>query len=204
LDGSGPTTKSNKYNAAFDIDKSSEFKAIAFHPDFGFSKKIEAAFYKVEGSTSITLANPYSPLYAAGGDLALIDQVRGNENFKTGTWQGFYGVDLDAILDLGKTQSIKEIEIGCIQDAYSWIFMPKEVRFYTSQNGSKWDLTGIVPNDVDEKQYGGIIKKFKVNSVPTLKARYVKVIAENRGNCPDWHVGAGNKSWIFADEIVVK
>lgn len=204
LDGSTPTKESNKYSDTFEIDKSSHFKAIAFHPDFGYSKIIEATFYKVEGSTSISLVNPYSPLYAAGGDLALIDHVRGNENFKTGTWQGFYGVNLEAILDLGKIQTIKQLELGCIQDAYSWIFMPKEVRFYTSLDASDWSLVGIIPNTVDEKQYGGIIKNFKVNTIPSRKARYVKVIAKSRGLCPDWHVGAGNKSWIFADEIVVK
>jgi predicted alpha-1,2-mannosidase len=204
LDGSNPTKESIKYSKAFKIHKSSHFKAIAFHPDFGFSQTIDASFYKVEGSTSISLTNSYSPLYSAGGDLALIDHVRGNENFKTGTWQGFYGVDLEAILDLGKTQTIKQLELGCIQDAYSWIFMPEEVRFYTSQIGSDWHLAGSIPNDVDEKQYGGIIKKFVINLIPFLKVRYVKVIAKNRGVCPNWHVGAGNKSWIFADEIVVK
>jgi predicted alpha-1,2-mannosidase len=204
LDGSIPTKESIKYSGSFEIKKSSRFKVIAFHPNYGFSQVIEATYYKVEGSTSITLTNPYSPLYVAGGDLALIDRVRGNENFKTGTWQGFYGVDLEATLDLGKTKTIKQLELGCIQDVYSWIFMPEEVRFYTSQNGLDWNLVGIVPNNVDEKQYGGIIKKFKVNSIPSRKARYVKVLAKSRGLCPDWHVGAGNKSWIFADEIVVK
>lgn len=204
LDGSIPTKESIKYSGTFEIKKSSRFKAIAHHPNFSFSQIIEATFYKVEGSTSITLTNSYSPLYSAGGDLALIDRVRGNENFKTGTWQGFYGVDLEAILDLGKTQTIRQLELGCIQDAYSWIFMPKEVRFYTSLDASDWSLVGIIPNTVDEKQYGGIIKKFIVNSVPSRKARYVKVVAKSRGLCPDWHVGSGNKSWIFADEIVVK
>ena len=204
LDGSKPSNKSNKYTNPFLIDKSSNFKAIAFHPEFGFSQIIEASFYKIDGNTTISLANSYSPLYAAGGDLALIDQVRGNENFKTGTWQGFYGVDLDAILDLGEIKTIKYLELSCIQDAYSWIFMPEKVSFYTSINGSDWNLAGIVPNEVDEKKYGGIIKNFNINIIPFQNARYIKVVAKNRGNCPDWHVGAGNKSWIFADEIVVK
>ena len=82
--------------------------------------------------------------------------------------------------------------------------MPQEVRFYTSLNGIDWKLAGIIPNDVDEKQYGGIIKKFKINIVPYQKVRFIRVLAKNRGNCPDWHVGAGNKSWIFADEITIK
>jgi len=203
LDESEPTLTSTKYNSPFYIKKSSQFRAIAYHPNFGYSQSIEASFYKVEGSTSISLTNPYSKLYAAGGDLALIDHVRGNANFKTGTWQGYYGVDLEAVLDLGKSTSVSSLELGCIQDTYSWIFMPEKVSFYTSVDGNKWDLAGIIPNTVDEKYEGGIIKKFNLNIVPKRKARFIKVVAKNRGLCPDWHVGAGNKSWIFADEIVV-
>jgi len=35
-------------------------------------------------------------------------------------------------------------------------------------------------------------------------ARYVRIEAENVGICPDWHPGAGGKTWIFVDEIVVE
>lgn len=204
LDGKIPNQESTLYTEAFKINKSTNFKAIAIHPEFSQSQVIEASFYKVEGNTSIKLTNAYSPLYAAGGDLALIDQVRGNSNFKTGTWQGFYGVDLEAILDLGYAKSIKYLELGCIQDTYSWIFMPEKVSFYTSTDGLNWELAGIVPNTIDPKHNGGIVNKFNLNIRPQRRARYVKVLAKSSGLCPDWHVGAGNKSWIFADEIVVR
>jgi hexosaminidase len=36
------------------------------------------------------------------------------------------------------------------------------------------------------------------------RARYVRVIAKNIGACPAWHPGAGEKAWIFADEIVIE
>ena len=37
-----------------------------------------------------------------------------------------------------------------------------------------------------------------------LQGRFVKIVAENMGNCPDWHRGKGGRSWIFVDEIEVK
>ncbi len=37
-----------------------------------------------------------------------------------------------------------------------------------------------------------------------LKARYIKITAKNAGPCPEWHLGAGGKSWIFLDEILIK
>ena len=50
---------------------------------------------------------------------------------------------------------------------------------------------------------GSLQKDFKLN-VKNLKARYIKIKAENYGICPDWHLGAGGKTWIFVDEITIK
>jgi len=30
----------------------------------------------------------------------------------------------------------------------------------------------------------------------------VRIKAFNFGECPDWHLGAGGKTWMFLDEIV--
>jgi hexosaminidase len=42
-------------------------------------------------------------------------------------------------------------------------------------------------------------------NVPTLKqsSRFIKVVAKNYGLIPDGKPGAGNKAWLFADEIQV-
>ncbi len=36
------------------------------------------------------------------------------------------------------------------------------------------------------------------------EARYIKIKATNYGILPSWHPGAGNKAWIFCDEIFIK
>jgi hypothetical protein len=48
-----------------------------------------------------------------------------------------------------------------------------------------------------------MIKKFSA-AIEAQTARYLKVSAKNIGICPSWHKGAGEKAWIFADEIVVE
>jgi len=35
-------------------------------------------------------------------------------------------------------------------------------------------------------------------------ARYIRIHAHNRGVCPAWHPGAGEKAWIFLDELGVQ
>jgi hypothetical protein len=37
-------------------------------------------------------------------------------------------------------------------------------------------------------------------------ARYVKIVAKNLGDLPEWHLGYpyNGKAWIFVDEIEIK
>jgi hypothetical protein len=77
------------------------------------------------------------------------------------------------------------------------------VTFWTSPDGKTFLPAGTVANDVDEKADGVRLKDFSV-TLSGARARYVKVIARNRGNCPEWHPGAGSKAWIFADEITIE
>ena len=46
--------------------------------------------------------------------------------------------------------------------------------------------------------------KMFTTKVDSVKARYIRVIAKNIGQCPSWHPGAGQKAWIFADEIIIE
>ena len=59
-------------------------------------------------------------------------------------------------------------------------------------------------NEIEEQAEGAIVKDYSVEK--TGKARYIKVIAKNRGFCPEWHKGAKDKgkAWIFLDEITVE
>ena len=58
-------------------------------------------------------------------------------------------------------------------------------------------------NIADEKNSGAGVKNFD-RTFDGIEARYVKVFAKNVGLCPDWHVAAGNKAWLFVDEISIK
>ena len=57
-------------------------------------------------------------------------------------------------------------------------------------------------NDFSDQEYGAFTKDFTVQL--NKSARYIRVTAPNYGNCPEWHLGAGGKSWLFADEILIK
>lgn len=163
-----------------------------------------AELIKIPAGKTIKLKTKYSPQYTAGGDIALINMLRGGSDFKTGNWQGYYGTDIEAEIDLGKVLEIHKIGMGFLQDENSWIFMPEWVEFETSENGVDFQKSGKINNTINPKSSGGIIEDFELQFEKTIKVRFIKVFAKNRGTCPEWHKGMGNKSWIFADEVWVK
>jgi hypothetical protein len=201
LDESEPDLGSDIFTDAIIINQTKTLKAFAWKEGSPKSTTLIATFHKIPANRSITLNSTYANQYSAGGGLALIDFIRGPHNFRTGSWQGYHGVDLDAVVDLGSIQLITGIETGFLQDIGSWIFMPLEVQYFVSNDGSVFQPVGTIINDVPEKNSGAIIKNFTLNF--STKARFIKVLAKNRKTCPEWHVGAGEPAWIFADEIVI-
>jgi len=202
LDGTAPTTKSKKFTKPFVIDQSVTLKAFIYKKDLPISNTLEAEFHKIPVGRKISLNTQYANQYSGGGDLCLIDFIRGPLNYRTGAWQGYEGVDVDAMVDLGSIQLINKLETGFLQDVGSWIFMPTEVQYYVSKDGKNFQHVGMIKNKISNTALGVNIQNFTLNF--STKARYVKVIGKNMGTCPDWHVGEGNPSWIFADEIVIE
>ncbi len=162
---------------------------------------IEAHFYKVESNLSLTLKTPYANQYAGGGDNALIDQLRGGENYRTGAWQGFQGQDLEAVIDLGKSKFIHRVDVGFLQDIKSWIWYPKSLVIEVGNTLDKLTEIAKINSSFPIDRYGAFT--CELGSKVGVSARYIRIKAINRGPCPPWHLGAGGKSWIFADEIVI-
>lgn len=182
------------------INKTTEFKAYSKNGDVE-SFEEDCKLIKIPAGRNITLNTDYSPQYSAGGNIALINMLRGGSDFKTGDWQGYHGNDIDAVVNLGKEQKISKLGMGFLQDENSWIFMPEYVRFEVSENGKDFEEVGVVRNTVSQKAGGGIIKNFELKLNKARKIKYIKVFAKNIEKCPDWHKGAGGASWLFADEI---
>ena len=202
-DGSEPTIKSDIYKRPFILRKTTTIKAFAIGQESHQSKMIEAKFIRIPKNRKISLKSAYAGQYSAGGDLALIDFKHGGENFRTGSWQGYEGVDLEAVVDLGTPQTVRGLSLGCFQDQGAWIFMPTQVIWWISENGTDFTKVATIVNEEDEHFDGPVTQDF-ATELKNNKIRYVKVVAKNRGTCPSWHPGAGGKAWIFADEIGIE
>ncbi len=192
-----------EYDNPFPISSSTKLIAFAKKEGQEDSFRIDAKFLKIPKGRKITIKNAYASQYSAGGDVALIDFQRGGKNFRTGSWQGYEGVDLDAVIDLGKNTVVSKLTTGFLQDINAWIFMPEWVDYFVSPDGESFTKLGRVENQIAEDDWTVQTKDFSLRFKPQ-PARYIKVVAKNRGICPEGHKGAGYASWIFADEVVIK
>ena len=201
LDGSDPNENSLRYTEPLMLKQAVTLRAAALQGG-RWSRVVESDFYLIDAKRAVKLEHPFSDQYDAGGLKALIDHQRGGENFRTGTWQGYSGVDLIATVDLGSKQRINRLAGGFLQEQGSWIFMPKEVEFFVSDDGKRFRSVGKVVNDVPLDEDDAVIQDLGVR--PRCDARYVKMAAKNIKTCPDWHVGAGQPAWIFCDEFIIE
>lgn len=191
------------YDKSFAISEPSVLKVYA-DGEGTKSATIETRFYKIDPNIKIKLETKYANQYNAGGDNALIDGIQGTEDFRTGTWQGYWDEDVVAIVDLGKEKSISSVRVNFLRDQRSWIFLPTEVEIYYSVDGKKFsklmNWKAPKPFNTDEV----IIEKVDANK--TVKSRYVKIVAKKLGKLPEWHLGYPHdgRSWIFVDEISIQ
>jgi len=203
-DNSEPGIKSNLYKEPIRINKSVVLKLSAFRGKNDLGKKYNLAFDLHKALNSeITLTNKYDERYRAGGDNGLTDGVRATNNLRDGLWQGYEGVDFEAIIDLGEEKEISRVSPGFMLNSNSWIFLPERVTISISEDDDEFPEGKTIVNDIPQKNSEVVLKDFSA-SFNNQPARYIKVKAESIKKCPSWHPGAGGKAWLFIDEIVVE
>lgn len=201
IDESIPSKRSEKFTSEINLTNSATIKAVSLKEGLITSPISSAKFYKIQSVKNLELKNQPSEKYSAKGKLSLVDGIRGTTNFSK-DWLGFEGDDFEAIIDLGKIIKVNNVYLGSLSVLNSWIFLPKKVTFYISNDKINFSKVSSFEYEVakDEKP-GGFIKDIpaKINS----NIRYLKISAENIKQCPDWHKGSNGKAWLFVDEIII-
>lgn len=203
LDGTEPSPASPIYSTPIHINKSTVVKAFATN-GIGNSAVITNSFIKSDTTVSLKLSAHYANQYASSGPLALVDGVVGGNEFRTGDWQGYWAQDVVAELSFSSPKKLSSVEVGALSDMKSWVFLPKEVQLSYSTDGKKFSEPITISYDPEKEADMSPHREeysFLINSKKPIKA--VKIIVKNSGKCPDWHLGAGNDTWLFLDEIIL-
>lgn len=203
LDGKDPTTSSPRYTMPFVINKTAAIRAGAFRNGMLLGKISEQRVYVHKASFKhVKLEYPYEK-YTAGGEYGLTNGLRGSTSFADGNWQGYHQHDVVATVDLGKETSVSKISTCFLENTVSWIFLPVAVEFSVSRDGTAFERVAKFEEPVPSSNRPPQIRTV-CHTLDNMRVRYIRVFAQNVGLCPEWHIGAGDKAWVFVDEIIVE
>lgn len=197
-DNSEPNLNSPIYKSPINIKQNVTVKAGLFKNN-ELQGKVSVKDYSINKATnkSIALKTPASKSYSGDGNFTLVNGVIGTLPRMSNQWLAWNGNDLDAVINLGKEEEISEITIGFLKEELSWIYLPQEIEYLTSNDGLQFTSIGkITSNEISQERFASLHIK--------IKTKYLKVVAKNFGKIPSGKPGAGENSWLFSDEIIIK
>lgn len=203
LDGTDPTPDSSEYEGPIPLNRTLTVRAGIFEGAELKEKASEQTFSFHKGiNAGLTLLTSYKGRYAAGGKRALLDGMTGSEDYRDGCWQGYETEDLVAVVDLGEITELGELSICFLQNIRAWIFLPTQVSIAVSDDGVEFWTVATFAHNIPQDRPGTILKEFS-HQFKEQRARHIRIRAKNVGMCPEGHPNAGEKAWLFADEILL-
>jgi hypothetical protein len=204
LDQASPTTQSHLYKGEpLVFQESTTLRAMAAKEGWQNSPVVQASFVKRKWTPkTAALAAPPSPKYP-GETNSLIDGKIG-ETHTDKNFLGYEGEHLTATLDFGEKIDFHRISVHFAENNGSWIFAPQGLQVWISDDGKTWQpcirARYSAPTAMQENK-AGIVSEAAPKVVQT---RFLKVNVENLLKNPKWHSAAGQKCWVFVDEILVE
>jgi hexosaminidase len=169
--------------------------------EYLFSQDLKLNFNKATGK-KITLTNPASDKYPGDGPFTLVNGVINEKGFaRSREFLGFSGTDCEAVIDLGSSQLVSFVVVNTLSRTSNWIWRPLTAEVFGSGDGKTWYSLKLT-DDFEEKK-DGTGKGTMTMAFKATYAQYVKVVITNWGEIPAGNPGAGNKPWLFVDEIEV-
>lgn len=183
----------------FNLGKKGGIPIVISH----YSPWVSAHFVKKQQGLHLSLQTEFSPQYPASGPESLVDGLQGENEFRTGDYQGFWAQDVVGIVHFDEPRTISKIGVSALQDMKSWIFYPKSVHFEVSIDGVNFTQAGTFSDFPNFSDYvGPTHMDALVDLEQTIAVKAIRFKVENFGTCPTWHLGAGNDTWLFLDEII--
>lgn len=158
-------------------------------------------FNKATGK-KITLATAVSEKYPGDGAFTLVNGIQNEKGMaRSLEFLGFNGTDCEAEIDLGKSTTVNKVVIHALHQKSSWIWRPKTLEIFVMDASGKYTSAGST-NDFITPQTDGRNGTMTIEFKPQ-SAQMIKVVIKNWGVIPGGEAGAGNKPWLFVDEIEV-
>ncbi len=197
---SNKNTEKKLYKESFELPKMDTLFYASFDGEQRASKIYKNVFTQHKGiKCDYKLLVEASEKYGVHGSDLLMNGILANPNkFGDKEWLGFNGTGTSVMIDFEKLQDISKIKLGFFNAPAYWIYLPRKVIIYISEDGQTWSKI------FESKKIEGQIKRLEYPiSLNEIKTKFLKVSIENFGRIPQGAEGAGHKAWLFLDEIQI-
>ncbi len=206
IDGSTPTSTSNKYEFPLEIKENCILKAVAIKKGLNVSKVYEKPLFRSifpslkDGYPKYKMNNWSEPNYGKLDGTMLFDEITGSKSYGDAKWTGLK-TGFDVEIDLGQKEIIEHVSVGVLTDIGSWIFPAKSIQVY---GGTSKETIKII-GEISVPKTDSYPKEVNRHLIPLKKGayKYLKIKIYPFGIAPEWHGAVGKKVWLFVDEIMV-
>lgn len=200
-DGTPPHSNSIAYKSPIQIKKATVINAKAFHNDFESSESVTAQFYLKPLIPLTVSGTPPHPDYSAINFETLTDRKLGDSNFK----KNYLGYNTDQIsldIQLPGNKTFNTLFVSVLVNQGSWIFSPSKIEIVSDGQV----LQSIILNKATISVSSGniVIPVSMKNNTNLTNLQNFKMNIYPVSSLPEWHGGAGNRAWVFVDEIWVE
>lgn len=204
-DGSAPNASSPELRDGEALDAP---QVMRLQPFWGRSpileeRRVSFARHLGVGAGVVTTPSP-DARYPGTGSSSLADGLLGGAEHGDGLWQGWLAPTVEVVLDLGAARRADGVSVRFLQNVRSWIVLPSRIEIDWSADGQAWHSIEVAAHHVPVAREGVVIHSFAGALPAAASPRFVRVRAHSAGPLPAGHPGAGQPSWLFADEVVVR
>ncbi len=198
-DNTVPTKQSALYTSAIEIKNTCTVKALRFNRQHQPTGRLFQQTFRVHKAVgaAVTLQNKPIDRFNPGSTV-LVNGLFGSNRYNDNQWLGFSGTDLQAVIDLGKAQTVQRLALEVLNYHWQRMWAPVTLQLLASIDGDHY--TELYRQD--SFPVNGI-NKLDVPVTP-VRAQYIKVIGTNKGVIPEGEYGAGGNALLLIDEVIVE
>jgi hexosaminidase len=188
------------YTAPFVVNNNATITGLYYKNGKLMDSATIALYFNKATGKKVTLKEPPTKNYPGDGAFTLVDGILNDKGLaRSREFIGYNGNDALAVIDLGSIQKIDSVAVHTLNAMGSWIYPPQKLEVSVSTDGKNYKTAGSSSEFIKTNGGNG---KLLATFTP-VSARYIKVFVQNFGKIPDGKPGAGEKAWLFLDEILV-
>lgn len=165
LDGSDPM-QGIIYTEPIHLTESCDLRAIVVREQ-GNGREYSTHFdFSQLTMKPIILNHEPSPSYTFGGASTLNDGLKGNGNYRTGRWLGFWECPCEAVFDLKGSKELSRLRFNVNINKGDWIYNPKSASVYVSNDGSYFEEIAHADYPIVAQDEKDGVQTYELNSIP--------------------------------------